>query len=171
MAESYWAERKDYHYLREVRQLAEAVAPHPESVIDVGSNECPYLDWFAGARRRVSFDLCKPYKAPGIESIVGDFLAYDMDARFDLCLCLQVLEHVPEAGAMARKLLTTADHVIASVPYEWPRGWCKWHVHDPVNEAKMHAWFGREPDQAIIATEDYGGKCSRRLICYYRAAG
>lgn len=165
---AYWERRKNFKYLQEVRRLAAAVAPNAQSIVDVGSNGCPYLDWWQNATRRVSVDLRRPYVAPGVEWVVGDFLEYDVDAKFDLCLCLQVLEHVPDARSMARKLLAIADHVIASVPYQWPRGRVKWHVHDPVDEQKMLDWFGREPDKAIIVKEDSGGKCARRLICYYQ---
>ena len=152
-----------------MKALAAEVAPKPRRVIDVGSNGCPYLDWFEEAETRVSLDLRNPYRSRGVEAVVGDFMAYEADDRFTLCLCLQVLEHVPDPAAFAHKLLSTATHVIASVPYQWPQDSCREHIHDPVDEHKMRAWFGREPDRSVIATEAHGGPKARRLICYYRS--
>lgn len=165
----YWERRRDFAYLREVAALTGEIAPNPRRVIDVGSNDCPYLDWFETAERKVSIDLRNPYRALGVESVKADFLTYDAEERFDLCLCLQVLEHVPDAAAFARKLLGVARHLVISVPYLWPHGLCRSHIHDPVDEQKMRAWFGREPDRAIIATEEGSGAKTRRLICYYRS--
>lgn len=164
---SYWHKRSGFVYLRLVRELAQERACGATSIIDIGSNGCPVLEWFPTAPDRVSIDLENPYQAPGVRSIVSDFLTYDPGRRFDLCLCLQVLEHVPDAGSFARKLLTTATHVIASVPYKWPAGSCSQHVHDPVDEEKMRVWFGRAPNYSIVAQEKHRGPKSRRLICYY----
>ena len=165
----YWEKRKNMRYYQEVRALAHQVAPNPRSIIDVGSNGCPYLDWF-DAEDKLSVDLKKPYAAPDVDAVIADFLEWPLPRRFDLCLCLQVLEHVPDATPFARKLLRAADHVVVSVPYKWPAGVSKNHVHDPVDEAKMRIWFGREPDQSTIVTEERPGRCSRRMICYYRTA-
>jgi 2-polyprenyl-3-methyl-5-hydroxy-6-metoxy-1,4-benzoquinol methylase len=67
--------------------------------------------------------------------------------------CFQVLEHVPDPAAFARKLKELGRVLIVSVPYKWEKGKCKSHLHDPVDEAKMLAWFEREPDFSYIATE------------------
>jgi hypothetical protein len=164
----YWGVRKDYVYYQHVRDLAAGIAADAQSILDVGSNGCPQLDWFT-APHRVSVDISNPYRGDGVEAITADFLAYAPEKPFDLCLCLQVLEHIPDAGAFAQKLLLTGRHVIASVPYKWPKGSCKQHVHDPVDEAKMAAWFGRDPDHMIVAQEAAGGRKSRRLICHYHS--
>ncbi len=164
---SYWEERKGYTYLREVRNLAETVAPHARSIIDVGSNGCPYLEWFTQAHYRVSIDLTNPYRSDTVEGLAVDFLEYEQVKPFDLCLCLQVLEHVPEPRIFARKLLATAEHVVASVPFRWPRGFCADHVHDPVDEKTLLSWFGRPPARSVIAEEPRKGPNARRLICHY----
>jgi len=168
-ATDYWSSRCDMLYYTEVRMLADKVAPNAASVIDVGSNGCPYLDWF-DATQKVSVDLLKPYSAPDVVSVTADFIEYQLPNRFDLCLCLQVLEHVPDPTPFARKLLESAEHVIASVPYLWPAGSTLGHLHDPVDEEKMLAWFGRRPHYSAIVKENRGGAKSRRLICYYRTA-
>jgi hypothetical protein len=165
--DDYWRAREHMVYLREVRALVAAIGEHAISILDVGSNGCAYLDWFDWIPRRVSIDLINPYRSTAVESIEADFLTHPFQERFDVCLCLQVLEHVPDATAFARKLLTIASNVIISVPYLWSADKCPEHVHDPVDETKVAAWFGREPGRLLV-TEERKGR-GRRLICCYTA--
>jgi hypothetical protein len=133
--------------------LTERLGADRKSLIDVGSAGCPYLDWFEFIPERTSLDLRKPYQAEGVVSIKGDFLAWEPPGRYDLVTCLQVLEHVPDAAGFAQKLLSIGDVVIVSVPYKWPAGRSKHHVHDPVDEAKMQSWFGRAPNFSYVCRE------------------
>jgi SAM-dependent methyltransferase len=162
---TYWHRRARSAYLREVRRLVTEVAADARSILDVGSNGCAYLDWFRWAPRRVSLDLKNPYSSEAVEGIKADFLAHKFPARFDVVLCLQVLEHVPNAAMFARRLLANAQrHLIVSVPYKWPAGRCAEHVHDPVDEAKMREWFGRSPDFSKIVAERNG---IERLVAHF----
>ena len=169
-APDYWRSRRDANYLQRVARLVQSVGGDAKSILDVGSNRCPYLDWFEWIPKRVSVDLQAPYSSPSVEGIKADFLSWQANEQFDLCLCLQVLEHVPDAGAFSRKLLATARDVIVSVPYLWS-GSCKYHVHDPVDDAKIAAWFGRDPDISIVVTEaptKDNPRGVRRMICYFK---
>ena len=56
--------------------------------------------------------------------------------------CLQVLEHIPDPTAFARKLFECGQVVIVSVPYRWEAGACSEHIHDPVDERKLREWLG-----------------------------
>lgn len=133
-------------------------------MLDIGSRGTPILEWFrAPGVRLVSLDLVEPYHADGVESVTADFLEWHAE-RFDLVLCLQVLEHVPDAGAFALKLLAVAETLVVSVPYRWRPGACKEHVHDPVDEGKMRAWFRREPVFSYLAREPRG---TERLVQVY----
>jgi|GEM_PF-1243267 len=168
--EGYWARRKDSVYLAAAKQICAAFCPEPASVIDVGSNKTPTLEWHRGPETRlVSVDLKRPYEATGVESIVADFFSFQADTRFDLVTCFQVLEHVPDATAFAQKLLSLGDLVVVSVPYRWPKGQCEHHVHDPVDEAKMRSWFGRAPAYSYIAREPISPQS--RLIQVYAPRG
>ncbi len=162
---SYWEERKNFLCYQVVRIIATGVAGDARSVLDVGSSGCPYLDWFPEAEHRTSLDLRKPYVAEGIDSVTSNYFTWDVDRQYDLVLCLQVLEHVRKADEFAQKLLASGKIVVASVPYKWSEGSVSSHVHDPVDEAKMRAWFGREPNYSYICTEVNSG--ARRLICVY----
>jgi hypothetical protein len=161
----YWLARKDAVYLAAAQQICQRFCPGPRSVLDVGSNGTPILEWFRGAHRLTSVDIHRPYEAPGIESACADFLEWAPGEHFELVTCLQVLEHVPEPERFARKLLDSGSIVVASVPYKWGKRACREHIHDPVDETKMLSWFGREPAHSQIATEPHG---IRRLIQVYR---
>lgn len=166
--DQYWNNRRDAVYLRAVRGVCDTIAGHAETVLDVGSKSTPILEWRRGsAHRLVSIDLYHPYSAEGVESITQDFMDYPIEEPFDLVTCLQVLEHVPDAAAFARKLLAAGKIVVVSVPYKWPKGFCSSHIHDPVDEHTMRSWFGRTPTSQYIAQEQSG---LRRLVQVYRTA-
>ncbi len=163
----YWASRSDLLYYRYVDYILRTVARDARSLIDVGTGGCPYLEWFDWIPERVSFDLEEPYRSEAVRGIAGDILTHDLDRRFDVCTCLQVLEHVPDAVPFARRLQRIARLVIVSVPYGWPEGATKTHVHDPVDEAKLTAWMGREPNYAIVVREPFRARKDQRLIALY----
>ena len=77
--------------------------------------------------------------------INAEFLTWEPDRQYDLVLCLQVLEHIPDPTPFARKLFACGRVVVVSVPHRWPEGSCGEHVHDPVDEGKLREWSGREP--------------------------
>lgn len=149
----YWQRRKDSIYYQVVRELGTGLAAEATAVLDVGSNLTPCLEWFPQAKHRTSVDLRHPYSGEGIEAVVADFLAWEAPRHYDLALCLQVIEHVPDARAFCRKLLTVANVLIVSVPYKWPAGRTKGHLHDPVDETKMRAWFGRDANYSYVCRE------------------
>jgi hypothetical protein len=151
-------------YFQHVYALVHFLAQDAKSIIDVGSNGCPYLEWFSWIPRKVSVDLCMPYSSETVQGVTADFLSFPLDQKFDFCTCLQVLEHVLHADLFARKLLATSAHVLISVPYKWPSDKCEWHVHDPVDEDKVASWFGIEPIFSLVSREFKG---DARLICYF----
>lgn len=83
--------------------------------------------------------------------------------RFDLVLCLQVLEHLQDPETFARKLLDSGRIVIVSVPYQWPAGRNPRHLQDPVSEAKLIGWAGRAPVETRLVRNGVD-----RLIAVFR---
>lgn len=152
-ANEYWESRKDSLYYQAVRILTSHLGARAQTLADVGSAGCPYVDWFDWIPERTSIDLRNPYKAHGVRSITADFLKWEPDKVYDVVTCLQVLEHIPDAGAFAQKLLSMSKILIVSVPFKWKPGGNSSHVHDPVDVAKMRSWFQREPNFSYRITE------------------
>jgi hypothetical protein len=151
---SYWEGRKAAVYLYVCKLLCQKYGPDSGTVIDVGSNGTPTLEWHRKwATRMVSLDLVRPYRAEAVESLKQDFFKFEPTEQFDLVTCFQVLEHVPDPQVFAQKLLSIGKVLVVSVPYKWRAGACKHHIHDPVDEEKMFAWFGRKPDYSYVARE------------------
>ena len=166
----YWQARSGMKYYRHVENLVGCMATEVETIIDVGSGNTPILEVFDWATRRASVDIVAPYRSAVVEGIVGDILTLQDLPRFDLCLCLQVLEHIEDAAAFARRLFTLADIVLISVPYRW-KGQTPGHIHDPVDAAKLRAWTGRDPLYSVVVTEDRAIANNRRLIAVYDPDG
>ena len=166
----YWANRKDLVYYQHVKQLVNTVGAEAKSIIDIGSSNTSCIEWFEWIPHRVTLDKNRPYTSDNVQGIKVDFFNYTPESKYDLALCLQVLEHIPDAPAFARKLFNIAYSVIISVPFNWPEDDCKYHVHDPVDKGKLYLWTQRKPDYTVIATEknDTSPK-AKRLIAYYRA--
>ena len=76
--QSYWDRRADSLYLQYVFFLARVVGRDAGSVIDVGSNDCPYLEWLDWIPRKVSVDIDAPYRSATVEAHKGDFLDLDL---------------------------------------------------------------------------------------------
>ena len=83
-SEKYWHARNGLLYYQVVKALVEGVGEDAESILDVGSAGCPYLDWFPAIPAKVSLDLRIPYDGPGVEAICSDFMEWDADRLFDI---------------------------------------------------------------------------------------
>ncbi len=154
MNDTYWEGRKDLQYYRTVREFAEKYCPNGKTLLDVGGGVglgCQYLEWFDRFDRTAVELPTNGCMLDGVRVVNADFLQWEPDRQYDLVLCLQVLEHVPDASAFALKLLTCGRVVIVSVPYLWPAGACSEHVHGPVDEAKLKAWTERDPVECAVA--------------------
>lgn len=160
----YWESRKAFRYYAEVIRMARTYAKHANSVLDVGPHDTPFVAELTWIRQKTAIDLYHLPQIKGVHGLRGDFLQFEPATRFDLVLCLQVLEHLDDPTPFARKLLQTGTTVIVSVPYMWPKGFCEWHVQDPVNETKILTWMGREWLEHSIVEDGDG---LRRLVAVY----
>lgn len=165
----YWRSRKSALYYQAVYQVVSAVEDNAKSILDVGSAETGYINWFDWIPQRTQLNLGFRGKPPeGVERVKADFLHWTPSQKYDLVLCLQVLEHVEEVEAFCQRLKAVARHLVISVPYKWRAGGHKDHVHDPVDEDKLKSWMALKPNHRLIVQEPFG---PRRLIAYYDIEG
>jgi len=165
----YWRNRFDLVYYQAIDFIVRCVGVDAKSIIDVGSGNCPYLEWFHWIDRKVSIDIKAPYSSDKVEAIVANILDYEFQEKFDIGLCLQVLEHINDPTPFARRLLELSDRLVVSVPYKWPEGKTTGHVQDPVDKAMLEKWFGRPANYTVIINEPLGGAKGRRLIAIFDA--
>lgn len=162
-AEAYYEARKTMNYYSTVL----AVVGHLDyqTILDVGSRRSPVLEPLPASKERVTLDRLAVRSPAGIRHIVADFTTWVPDKRYDVVLCLQVLEHLDDPPSFLKKLFATGSTVIVSVPYRWKKGFCKYHVQDPVTLSKVVEWAGGRKPTAYWIVEDNGLK---RLICLWR---
>lgn len=168
---TYWKRRQRMVYYQYLDRIVRKVGSKAKSMLDVGSGNAPYLDWFDWIPDRVSIDRAPPYESEHVVGIQADFLTHPFDRKFDLVTCLQVLEHVADAKPFAQHLLSIGRIVLISVPYRWPAGQTPGHVQDPVDLEKLNLWFGRPPNWSQIVREPFSGyEKGRRLFALYNTA-
>jgi hypothetical protein len=153
-AAGYWESRKDYRYYREVLNMGRKHASGATSVIDVGCRDTRILERFDWIPSKTALDFGQRPVVLGATNLQKDFLDYAPVERFDLVLCLQVLEHLKDPAPFARKLLATARTAIISVPYRWPAGTCPEHPQDPVTAEKLLAWTGRRWQDHVLVVDE-----------------
>ncbi len=165
----YWRERSDMMYYKYIDYIVRVAGSRAQSILDVGSGNSPYLEWFDWIQEKVSIDIRAPYSSPRVQAVTANILDHKFSKKFDICMCLQVLEHVEDPKPFARRLFELGDSVIISIPYEWPPG-TPGHVNDPVDEAMLNAWTGRTPNAKVTVQEIFSpGRKSRRMICVYHS--
>lgn len=91
-------------YLERFVARAAASLPAGARVLDAGAGDCPYRGYFEHVAYE-SADFCQVDKAYGRIDHVCDLRSIPVeDARFDAVVLTQVLEHLPEPGAVLREL-------------------------------------------------------------------
>lgn len=160
---AYWKIRDKYCYYQAVRSWLTELSPLG-SLADIGCCDTPVATW-GDFDQRWTVDTRKQPALPGVSQIVGSWP--DCAALLPLCdvvTCLQVLEHIQDPGPFCAALFAAARvAVIISVPYCWAPGRCKYHIHDPVDEAKLLTWTNREPTRHVVVND--GGL--KRMVCLY----
>lgn len=163
----YWRKRMDLLYYRYIDYIVRAAGRDARSLLDVGTGNCPYLEWFDWIDTRYSVDIKRPYRSASVTGLQGDIYKLDLPTPFDIVTCLQVLEHVPDAAAFGKHLLTLGDLVVISVPFRWPAGRAKNHIHDPIDYRKLTEWMGREANYRIVIEEPFRKAFGKRMIALY----
>ncbi|MBC8869685.1 MAG: hypothetical protein H8E44_09725 [Planctomycetes bacterium] len=160
---TFYEGRENSAYYASVRRLLESLGPK-ESILDVGSWDSPVATW-GDFRIRYTVDSRQRPSIPEVTKIVGPWPEATglFQTPVSVVTCLQVLEHVDDVGAFANALFAMArECVIISVPYKWPSGTCKHHVHDPIDEAKLKWMTGKTPSERILTN----GKLARMVAIY-----
>ena len=144
-------------------------APEAKTAIEVGCASDPFLahlDWIDESKTCVIQNFV-PYsgtnststKDDGIKRIEADFMGYQLpnNQKFDLLICGQVLEHVPDPASFMKKLLATAKTAIISVPFDWGNCGnmlCNHTTHNILVPTVLKWSAPLEPIYQAVVTED-----------------
>src|SRR6266480_269735 len=79
VSNQYWHYRSDSLYFQYVDFLVRVVGRDAQSILDVGSNSCPYLEWFNWIPYKLSIDINAPYHSWRVHGKKIDFLEYKND--------------------------------------------------------------------------------------------
>lgn len=167
--QKYFDSRKDLKYYQTIYNILENLPDDNNSILDVGGWKGEFLSKVDGFTSKTVIDLHKkPENFPkDITFINENFLTVNLTKKYDIVICMQVLEHIDKKhiNQFTQKLFQYGKNVLISVPYKWKKGFCKYHLHDPVNEAKLKLWTKREPQKTWIVTEN--NNISRLIALYY----
>ena len=166
----YWELRKELKYYRYFYEILKLFAPNAKNAIDIGSNGIPFIEKLEWIPERYSLDKAVVYESENVKGIKADFFKFHPEERYDVAICMQVLEHVQDPKIFTNKLFEIAKQVFISVPYQWPVGSAKpWHIHDMIDENTLRDWTGRKPDYSIVVPEIQlvNPGDSKRIIVYY----
>ncbi|MEJ7605162.1 MAG: methyltransferase domain-containing protein [Bryobacteraceae bacterium] len=162
---SYYASRECLNYYAVCGDLVKERGFACRSILDVGSADVPFVEWFDWIADRVTVDQRDREGRLGSTHLQADFRSHQFNRTFDLVTCMQVLEHLHEVEPFARKLFTLSNRfVLISVPYKWPQGRCRFHVQDPVDKESLLRWTGRTPEVEIVVNDER----TERLVSWYQ---
>lgn len=162
--EAYWRQRHQFVYLHVCKQLIKVIAASAKSVVDIGSNKTPILNYFRRDMRRYSVDPMTPFDGSGVIQIRKNFQDWTPPESINIGTCFQVIEHIPNCEEFCRAILERCEVCLISVPYLEEPGVNPGHIHSMIDEKTIFRWFGREPNYDYIAKELSG---SRRIICLF----
>ena len=176
--------RTHLHYYDTLFFTAVQFGADAKSIIEVGCASDPfiqYLDWIDqrtcvapyfvqyGNSSKTNEDL-----GTKIETVTADFMEYQLpnEKKFDLLLCNQVLEHVPDPASFMQKLIASAKTSIISVPYNWEGcGEICNHKTDFITMSILTEWSAPYvPVYRGIVTEDGDGKFNKRIIFVFETS-
>jgi len=159
----YAEERKNLNYYKKIKEYI-CNLPCNESIMDVGcggtdivlTGEFKYRTVINKEKLNVIY--------PNTNVIIGNWLEVSV-CKHEIVTCCQVLEHLKDNDILPfiKKLKEKSKYLIVSVPYMWPKGFCEYHLQDPINEEKFFGWFGVESFQYDIVQD----KTCKRLVALF----
>jgi len=172
MKKNYWNRRKELTYYSKIIEICSEMLKNNEnySIIDFG---CKNTEVIFDLKCDKKFlldkkDKYKPYQKLKIAEKNIIFIQksiYDIDYinEFDICICLQTLEHL-ENPERAFQIIHKASkkYTIISLPYKWRSG-TKGHIHHHIDEQIIKKLTKIDPIQSYVIKD----KDLERIINVY----
>jgi SAM-dependent methyltransferase len=161
---NYWKRRKELSYYKKIVDICSEILINNEnySIIDFGCRNTEII-FDLKCNKKFLLDKNNSYnekqkkniKEKNINFLEQSIYDIKFENEFDICLCLQVIEHL-ENPEKAFQLIHKASkrYTIISLPYKWETGNPKGHRHININEQVIKKWTGIEPDESFIIEDD-----------------
>ena len=170
---NYWERRKGHDYYKLVKAICSKILLNNKhySIIDFGCKNTEVIFDLECDKKFLldKKDRYKPYQKLKIVEkniIFIEKSIYDIDYtnEFDVCICLQTLEHL-EDPEKAFELIHKASkkYTIISLPYKWEI-FTKGHIHNHIDEQLIKKWTKLEPIKSWIV----GGVGGRIVNIYIK---
>ena len=104
-----------------------------------------------------------------VRYVVGDFANASLAPSYDLCLCMQVLEHLDfdAASDFVRRMFELCRVSVVSVPYRWPDcGSTCSHKQHAIDESTLARWSGVDAPATTTIVRERGGGAARAIVVY-----
>jgi len=130
------------HLVRDLEGALKALDGSVHDILDVFCGTRPYEDLLPPDTRRVGLDVTSRY---GVADVVTDEFLPFPDASFDLVICTQSLQYVPDpeaAVAEFRRVVRPGGAVLVTVPHVWEydRAVLEHRFTEPVLAELFAAW-------------------------------
>jgi len=172
--------REGLRYYDAALASALSSAPRAESALEIGCVKpafARHLSWvrdktcvapyYAGYKTTASDDSVDA--TDDVRYVVGDFANASLASSYDLCLCMQVLEHLDFDAArdFVRRMLELCRASVVSVPYRWPDcGSTCSHKQHAIDESTLARWSGGDAPATTRIVRERGGGTARAIVVY-----
>lgn len=133
------------------------------SWIDTKDCVAPYFATYDSAKGSGTID--EHAASSSVTQITADFMEWENQKMYDLVVCSQVLEHVPDPSSFTKKLISTSSRAtIISVPYMWGACTLCGHLTHHINQTTVLEWAKpHKPTYHAIVEEKLG----KRLVVVF----
>jgi hypothetical protein len=176
-------QRENYKYYDALFFVALQFGRNAKTLLEVGCSNDPFANYLTWMEERLcvapyvinyekarvnqpllaSSSLSSSNNHDAVGFVKADFMEWEAPSTqpsYDIVICGQVLEHVPDPAQFLRKLIQTAKvATIVSVPYKWSDcGKNCHHLHHQIGMHTVLEWAGTEnkPVYQSIVTESNG---------------
>ena len=70
--ERYWQRRSGLLYYKYLKSIVRDIGASAQSIVDVGTGQLPYLEWFDWIPEKIAVDLLPPYSSETVKGVSGD---------------------------------------------------------------------------------------------------
>jgi SAM-dependent methyltransferase len=154
----YWKQRKAHTYYYDIIKICSKILKGNEdfSIIDYGCRDTEVI-FDLECNNKFLLDKENFYnkkqkniiKNKNIKFLEKSIYDVNFENEFDICLCLQTLEHLDnpkKAFEIIHK--SSKNYTIISLPYQWSQ--FKYHLHHHINEEVIKEWTGIEPSESFL---------------------